>query len=131
LTLDAADRSLLPSADQEEGRNCELGVNMILGERTWNVQSKFRLRLGPLSYAQFNDFLPDGAGLRPLCQMTRTYVGPELDFDVQPVLRAAEVPLCQLTADASDAPRLGWNTWLHGDAIARDVEDAVFSMQGI
>jgi type VI secretion system protein ImpH len=131
LTLENDDRSRLPGPDQPLGRNSELGVNLIAGERIWNVQSKFRLRVGPLSYAAFRRFTPNGDGLRALCQMTRTYVGPELDFDVQPVLRAAEVPLCQLTADAGDAPRLGWNTWLHGDAITRDVEDAVFSMQGI
>jgi type VI secretion system protein ImpH len=77
-----------------------------------------------LTYTQFRGLMPDGAGLRALGQMTRAYVGPELDFDVQVVLRRAEVPECRL-----EAPRLGWNTWVHGEAFTQDVEDAVFQVE--
>jgi type VI secretion system protein ImpH len=126
LTLDAEDRSLLPGPELPQGRNHQLGVSVIVGERIWDVQSKFRLRLGPVSYAQFRRLMPNGDGLRPLCQFTRAYVGPELDFDVQPVLKAAEVPWCRLGADGSDGAYLGWNTWVGGNALGQDVDDAVF-----
>jgi type VI secretion system protein ImpH len=129
LVLEEADRSLLPSPDHALGRCCQLGVNLIAGDRVWDVQSKFRVRIGPLTYAQFRGFMPDGDGLQALGQMTRAYVGPELDFDVQVVLRRAEVPGCRLEATAAHAPRLGWNTWVHGDAWERDVEDAVFQVE--
>src|SRR5262249_29678817 len=103
LVLDPEDRSLLPSTSQPGNLNNQLGVSMVAGERCWDMQSKFRLRVGPLTYAQFRRLMPNGDGLRPLAQMARTYVGPELDFDVQPVLKAAEVPQCR----ADDTSFLG------------------------
>jgi type VI secretion system protein ImpH len=128
LVLEEADRSLLPGPEHRLGRCCQLGVNLISGDRVWDVQSKFRVRIGPLGYSQFRGFMPDGDGLRALGQMTRAYVGPELDFDVQVVLRRAEAPECRLEAAGSNAPRLGWNTWVHSDPLERDVEDAVFQV---
>jgi len=59
--------------------------------------------------------------------MTRLYVGPEFEFDVQPVLKAAEVPWCQLSADPASGPRLGWNTWIRSREFDHDADDAVFT----
>lgn len=114
--------------------NSELGVNAVAGERVWDVQGKIRLRLGPLGYARFNDFLPDPTplpehkGFFLLVHLVRLYAGPELDFDVQPVLLAAEVPECQLS-DELPGPRLGWNTWLTSQQPAEDAGDALFSSE--
>jgi type VI secretion system protein ImpH len=131
LTLDEADRSLTPSAGMRFGRNCQLGVNLIVGERVYDVQSKFRLCIGPLTYGQFRRFMPRGDGLRALCQLTRTFAGPEFDFDVQPVLLASEVPWCRLTDDPADGPCLGWNTWVRCGPFARDVTSAVFFLENV
>src|SRR5262249_29958702 len=30
------------------GRNCQLGVSLLAGSRVWDIQSRIRLRLGPL-----------------------------------------------------------------------------------
>ena len=101
------------------------------GERVWDIQSKFRIRLGPLGYAQFLEFLPDRApsparkAFFLLVHLVRLYVGPELDFDVQLVLRRPRSP----SASSDDGPasaRLGWNTWLRSRASRRDADDAVF-----
>ena len=43
----------------EDGGNNQLGLTTVVGERVWDIQSKFRLRIGPLGYGQFLDFLPD------------------------------------------------------------------------
>jgi type VI secretion system protein ImpH len=105
----------------------------VAGERVWDVQSKIRLRLGPLGYARFTEFLPDRTPTSRrkefflLCHLVRLYVGPELDFDVQLVLRAEEVPACQLAPSESDGPQLGWNTWIRSQPQARDADDAVFA----
>jgi type VI secretion system protein ImpH len=130
LTLEGGDRSLLPGPEHRQGRYCRLGIDLIVGERVWDVQSKFRLRLGPVGYEQFRRLMPGGAGLRALCQLTQTYTGLELDYDVQVVLRAAEVPWCRLGGDGADGCRLGWNTWVRSGALARDPEDAVFFSNG-
>lgn len=126
LILSPEDRSLLPTPRDLRGQNNQLGGNVVIGERVWDVQSKFRVRLGPLDYAQFRQFVPNGESLPTLGQLVRTYVGPQWDFDVQPVLRAAQVPWCRLGGDGQDPSRLGWNTWVHNRPLKRDAEDAVF-----
>ena len=63
-----------------------------LGARVWDVQSKFRIRVGPLDYATFRDFLPGSKGLRRMHDLVRLYVGQQLDFETQLVLKRDEVP---------------------------------------
>ncbi|NQT37032.1 MAG: type VI secretion system baseplate subunit TssG [Planctomycetes bacterium] len=130
LYLSAEDQSSLPTARRPRGLNARLGVEVIVGRRVWDTESKFRLQVGPLDYHQFCRFSPSGDVLAPLCQMVRLYVGPQFDFDVQPVLAAAEVPWCQLGGEGTDGARLGWNTWIRSGPAVRDAADAVFSLEG-
>lgn len=144
LYLSPDDQSSLPAPMWPGGLNTRLGTDVIVGERVWDVQGKFRVRFGPLTYREFCRFVPSGDALRPLCQMIRTYVGSQFDFDVQPVLAAAEVPWCQLGGDG-DRPfggsleqtttdgraRLGWNTWIRSGDFKHDVSDAIFSLEGL
>jgi type VI secretion system protein ImpH len=126
LRLDAANQSRLG------GGNSTLGLDVVAGERVWDVQSKVRLRLGALRRARFDDFLPDRAPVAErkafflLCHLTRLYLGPDFDFDVQLVLCAADVPACQLADPGGLGPRLGWNTWLCSRPAVHDADDAVF-----
>ncbi|OAI49775.1 hypothetical protein AYO44_06145 [Planctomycetaceae bacterium SCGC AG-212-F19] len=112
--------------------NSELGENLVIGERVWDAQSNIRVRLGPLRYAQFLDYMPDRApfperkAIFELIHMVRLYVGPEFDFDVQLVLTAEEVPEMQLPLGTDDGPQLGWNSWLTTQSFAEDATDAVF-----
>ena len=82
-------------ADQSRRRraNNQLGVSAVLWERIWDPQARFRIKLGPLKYQQFQDFLPTGEAYRHLVELTRFFVGEEFSFEVQPVLRADEVPV--------------------------------------
>lgn len=131
LQLSDEDRSLLPSRRRPQGQNARVGRGLVVGERVWDVQCRFRLRVGTLRYAQFLRMMPSGDVLRSLCELTRFYVGPELDFDVQPVLSGEEVPWCRLGAPGDDAPRLGWNTWVRCEPFAGDVDDPVFSLEDV
>ena len=112
--------------------NSQLGLTTVIGERVWDIQSKFRLRMGPLEYRQFLDFLPDLApipqrkALFMLFHMVKIYVGPSLDFDVQLVLKSSEVPECHLAEGLGFGAHLGWNTWLRSEELRDDPEDAVF-----
>lgn len=103
-----------------------LGQNTVVGARVWEVQGRFRVRLGPLKFAEFQHFLPVGEKYRQLAHLVRLYVGATFDFDVQPVLIGSEVPWCQLGAKGARAPRLGWTTWLRNREFKRPVSDAIF-----
>ncbi len=103
-----------------------LGQNTVVGSRIWEVQGRFRVRLGPLKFEQFQHFLPVGSRHRPLAHLVRLFVGATFDFDVQPVLEGPEVPWCQLGQTGPLAPRLGWNTWLRNKPFAKSVDDAIF-----
>jgi type VI secretion system protein ImpH len=112
--------------------NNQLGVTAVAGERVWDVQTKFRIYLGPLDYESFLEFLPDFAPVPArktfflLVHLVRIYAGLELDFDVQLALRADEVPECRLVDDGTVGARLGWNTWVRSLAFEGDADDAVF-----
>jgi len=132
LNLEPDDQALMPSPAQPTGRNNRLGVNLVVGERVWDVQSKFRIRVGPLTWRQFRSLMPNGPALRPLCQMTRLYAGPTLDFDIQPRLEPEEVPACRLTADPDEGPYLGWNTWMpRQTTLSHPIDDAIFQIASI
>jgi type VI secretion system protein ImpH len=125
--LKGRDLAVLSSSKASAG-SCEprLGQNTVVGSRIWEVQGKFRVRLGPLKFEQFQHFLPVGSRHRPLAHLVRLYVGATFDFDIQPVLEGPEVPWCQLGEGGPRAPRLGWNTWIRNKAFDRPVDDAVF-----
>lgn len=125
LYLEPDDCSQMPEPGRPEGRNARLGLGLLAGARVWDIQSRFRLRLGPLGYEQFRRLLPPGDMLRPVAQLTRTYAGPELDCDVQLVLKPDEVPWCQL----GDEALLGWNTWVRCGEFDTAVADTVFLVE--
>ena len=110
------------------GGNMQLGVSTVVGERVWDAQCKFRVKIGPLTYRQFQDFLPSGTANRPLTHLSRLYAGQQFDFDVQLILLAAEVPGCVLSCSGAGV-RLGWDTWVSSRGFRRDVDNAVFTVQ--
>ena len=107
LQLERADRTRLV-----RGGNTKLGQETVAGQKVWEVQGKFRLRIGPLNYDQFCSLLPIGAAHKPLSQMTRFYAGQHLDFDLDLHLLTSEIPVLRCGDKKGIGPRLGWNTWL-------------------
>ncbi len=105
--------------------NSGLGRDLVCGERVRNVQSKFRVRLGPMRLPQYLSFLPGSPSFAEVADLTRFLAGMEFDFDVQLVLAAAEVPRCFLSEDAKALPRLGWTTWLTTRPVDEDASPVV------
>jgi type VI secretion system protein ImpH len=110
--------------------NVRMGTDALVGDRIWDVQSKVRIRLGPLTYEQFLEFLPDRTPLTRrkriylLAQVVRFYLGAEVDVDFQLVLRQSDVPMTHVSAHS----RLGWNTWCRRKPYPRHAEDATLSV---
>lgn len=94
------------------GSNNVLGTSVLLGETVWEAQSKFQVRIGPLSYQQYRQFLPGGSALESTRELARFISAPELEFEIQLSLSASEVPGCRLVTEGEGRTQLGWSTWL-------------------
>jgi type VI secretion system protein ImpH len=130
LVLEPADRSLLGTSHRSRSFNNKLGGNAVLGEGVWDVESRFRIRIGPLQNpAQFYRFLPVATGddLMVLQQLVRVYAGPDLEFDVQLVLPQDTSLEVDLGGNQEHCPLLGWNVWLRAGPFETENGDAVFS----
>jgi type VI secretion system protein ImpH len=108
--------------------NSILGASAIIGTRIWDQQSKFRLRLGPLMFSNFQAFLPNGSGHMALKSITKFLVGKEFDFDIQLCLMAKQVPGLILTTRAVRKPMLGWTTWLKTKPFKEDDDQLVLGV---
>ncbi|MEW6127930.1 MAG: type VI secretion system baseplate subunit TssG [Acidobacteriota bacterium] len=123
IKLDDESKSFLGRA------NSQLGVNTIAGEKIWDTQSKFRVKLGPLKLKDFVEFLPVNSAFKPATEIVRFMCGLEFDFDVQLVLEKAEVPSCIMTTRARRRPMLGWTTWLKTESFDEDDSQVVLSVK--
>ena len=109
------------------GSNNILGRSSLAGTKIWDQQAAFKVQLGPLDFKEFDRLLPSGRAYPTLVELTKLFAGPELDFDVQLLLRADEVPVTRLRATDTYAPRLGWTTWLKTTEFRRDADEVRFS----
>lgn len=105
-----------------------LGSTAIVGTRIWDQQSKFRVRLGPLAFKQFQAFLPNGSAYKALRSLIRFMIGLEFDFDVQLILKAKQVPGAILTTRAVRRPMLGWTSWLKTTPFKKDDDQVTLAM---
>jgi len=102
-------------------RNGELGATAIVGQLIWNCQLRFRLILGPITKAQLKRMLPTGLSFKRLRDWVSLYLGRQLEWEVQIIVRRDEVPLAQLGQDAY----LGWTTWIYNNPITSDRGDLI------
>ena len=123
LRLAQTDRTRLGARDA----GGVLGEGAVLGERVWDRQSKVRIRFGPLCWSRFVALLPGGAESGAVNQLVRFFLGPSLDYELQLVLQAAEVPAFRLGNVEASAPRLGWSIWLKNQPLAADASQPVFA----
>ncbi|MDD2739487.1 MAG: type VI secretion system baseplate subunit TssG [Methylomonas lenta] len=97
-----------------------LGQSAMLGAFVWGCQHKFRIILGPLNLSSYLSLLPGAEALAQLKAIVRNYIGDELVWDVQLVLKQQQVPV-ELTLGVpkpanslsmNGEAKLGWTTWL-------------------
>lgn len=127
IHIAAVDQTRMQWVPLGASANNRLGVDAVAGERMWNVENRFRLRIGPLGAEQFQQYSPLGDRLASVVALARTYVGPQLEFDVQVVLHREHVPLLQL-GNPLQPSCLGWNTWLGNWPFEHDAADAIFEL---
>ena len=108
------------------GQNQVLGESAVLGTRVWDQQTKFRLILGPLKHREFEEFLPIGPRFLPLLEITRFYVGREMDFEINLIMKARDVQASRLSH--TEGPRLGWTSWIKSKDFASDDRQVVLQV---
>jgi type VI secretion system protein ImpH len=112
-------------ADADAGR---LGLGVI-GDAAWDPHARVRLRLGPLTRAQFDAFLPGGDAHVPLRDLARLYTQDQVGAEAQLVLARAEVPPTRLGVPGAGlgAP-LGRVTWLASRPLTRDPDETILTL---
>jgi type VI secretion system protein ImpH len=110
-----------------QGSRCQLGgvgtlgSDIFVGERVRDCRGRFRIVLGPLSMKSYVAFLPGRKAARRLADWVRLYVGLELEWELQLVLRKEEVPSVGLDGFAM----LGYTTWMPQTSERQDADDLV------
>ena len=110
---------LEPGDRWQMGGMATLGRTTSIGERVWTRSAKFRLRIGPLSYEEYQRLLPGSGSLARLRSIVRNYAGDALDWDVNLVLRADEVPKAKL----GETMRLGQTSWIGEKTTKQDADE--------
>ena len=99
----------------------QLGPGVVIGARVRDVQSKVRIRIGPMDLDRYERFLPGQCDLLALRDWVRDWLGFEFDCEVIPVLARDEVSGVRLGGEG----RLGWTTWLGAWRKPHHAEDLV------
>jgi len=120
------ERSTQSELGDDASASSQLGFGAVAGDEIWDQQSRARIRIGPLTRAQYDDFLPGGSAYQPLQALTKLYANDLIDFEIQLVLAEHEVPMFQL---GDDVPLpLSWCTWLASKPLGRNPDDTVFTI---
>lgn len=110
---------------QTRGQYNQLGKGALLGSKIISISNKFRVIVGPLSYDEFQKFLPPQRSLFEIFDLVKFYVGSQYSFDLQFILNKEEVPFCELSLKTP--VRLGWDTWIGAEIPQFDPDDTVLS----
>jgi type VI secretion system protein ImpH len=120
------ERATQSELGDEFGASAQLGLGAVAGDEIWDRQSRARIRIGPLTRRQYDEFLPGGSAYEPLRALVRLYTNDMIDFEIQLVLARDEVPPCRLGGD--EPLPLSWCTWLNTKPLGRNPDDTLFSM---
>lgn len=99
----------------------QLGESTVLGGRVWQRQDKFQICLGPLSLEDYEGFLPSGRHFAAMTAMVRNYLGIELLWETQLLLKGSEKPVTCLGKQGA----LGWTSWLQSEEKREVIGDLV------
>jgi type VI secretion system protein ImpH len=123
VAISEEDQTILPGV----GRNCELGLTCVLGERVWHAGAAFRIRIGPMDLDEFIALLPGAAGFGAVHDLVQALTRGQYDVELRLCLFAGQAPACVL-GSAETPARLGWTTFLLTEALTEDFCGAVFAL---
>lgn len=99
-----------------------LGISTVAGAKVFDPQARFALHLGPLSWADYVDFLPIGGRFESLYKLTRFYTRSAYDFDLTVKVDPTVIAPSRPALNAREGVRLGWTSWLLNGPLSEDTE---------
>lgn len=87
-------------------KNAVLGIDSIVGGRTYQCNFNFDINIGPVTYKQYTNLLHNKKYLKTVANLTKKMVGQEYNFTIKIVLKAHQTQSCHL-----GSARLGINSW--------------------
>ncbi|KRT56440.1 type VI secretion protein, VC_A0111 family [endosymbiont of Ridgeia piscesae] len=100
-----------------------LGMTAVIGAQVWDCQHKFRIVLGPLELDDYRRMLPGGESFKRLTAIVKNYVGDELHWDLNLILKKEQVPPIRLGREG----QLGWTTCLSIEPPTEDPRDLMLN----
>jgi type VI secretion system protein ImpH len=114
---------------RETGAFCEqLGMGTIVGDEAFDQHGAVTLRLGPLSFERYCEFLPGARAYNELRAWLRIYANREFDFIIRLVLEREDVPRMQLGEPGPSSSRLGLVSWVKNQTLNRDPDEATYRL---
>lgn len=108
LPLPESQRTRLGARDM----GAQLGGGTVLGARVPDRQHCFAIELGPMSYADYRRFLPEGESLPRLRDWIRNYLGLAFEWTLQLKIKPESLPQPKLDGSV----QLGRDSWLGRNA---------------
>ncbi|MBE7490530.1 MAG: type VI secretion system baseplate subunit TssG [Planctomycetes bacterium] len=101
----------IPAAQQNRlgQANSRLGADLCLGRDVPDRAGNFGIRVGPLGFDDYIEFMPDRAEMAQLNELVDLFNSDGLDYEVTVVLRGDQTPALQL---GNPVHRLGYSSWL-------------------
>jgi len=110
VTLPGEDMNRIGSA------NCELGHDLTVGEQVYDLSGAFSVSIGPVDWAAYLSFLPDGERFAQTRCLVELYRADPLAFTFEVRINSGQVPELRLSS-GDDAGRLGYTSWVRADEL--------------
>jgi type VI secretion system protein ImpH len=108
---------------------CRLGMNSFCGSRVMTWDKKLRISAGPLTKAQWRDFLPEGTARQALMEVLALTLGAAYTYELQLILKKEDV--CPIQLNAQNPVRLGMDSFLMSRTETQDRGDACFKISSL
>ena len=122
------DRDTQTALEGGLGESEQLGWGAVVGDEVWDQTARVRIGIGPLSLAQYQDFLPQGSAFESLRALTTIFSNGEFDFEIKLILDREDVPPCVLGAEGENAPQLGWHTYVTTRPMQVDASETILQL---
>ena len=113
----------LDEQTQLGARRYHLGQGLICGEQLYDVNNKFRVIIGPVTFTTYQQFLKTGINTQRLQEWLYFLLGYEFNWDVQLILAEPEVPAFIL----GQPIQLGLTSWIGN--VYNDADDLIIKQQ--